>query len=119
MLDKKEKAVMLYLCEVCTPKRSYLISANKIAEELSKKFLLSIAEIDEIMTSLDKDNYIDVVITGGKKGYFYCVMLKNKGVMFKKDLQKQKKELGMLVVRTLCITVLSFVVGLILRTIFA
>lgn len=118
MLDKKEKFVMLYLCEVCTPKRSYLISASTIAEEMSKKFLLSIAEIDEIMTSLAKDNYIDVVISDSKKGYFYCVMLKNKGVMFKKDLQKQKKELGLLLLRTLCITILSFVVGLILRTIF-
>ena len=118
MLDKKEKSVMLYLCEVCTPKRSYLISASTIAEEMSKKFLLSIAEIDEIMTSLAKDNYIDVVISDSKKGYFYCVMLKNKGVMFKKDLQKQKKELALLLVRTFCITILSFVVGLILRTIF-
>ena len=74
--------------------------------------------VDEIMTSLAKDNYIDVVISDSKKGYFYCVMLKNKGVMFKKDLQKQKKELGLLLLRTLCITILSFVVGLILRTIF-
>ena len=119
MLDKKEKAVMLFLCEVCSPKRSYLLSASSIAEELSKKFLLSIAEIDEIMVSLSKDNYIDVVMSGGKKGYFYCVMLKNKGVMFKKDLQKQKKEVWLLILRTLCITFLSFVVGLILRTIFS
>lgn len=118
MLDKKEKAVMLFLCNVCSPKRSYLISAATIAEELSKKFLLSIAEIDEIMTSLAKDNYVDVVISSGKKGYFYCVQLKNKGTMFKKDLQKQRRELYLLLGRTLCITILSFVVGLILRAIF-
>lgn len=118
MLDKKEKNVMLYLSNVCSPKRSYLISASTIAEELSNKFLLSIAEIDEIMMSLAKDNYIDVVISDSKKGYFYCVMLKNKGVMFKKDLQKQKTEVVILLVRTLCITVISFIIGLILKTIF-
>lgn len=109
---------MLFLCGVCAPKRSYLISASVIAEELSKKFLLSIAEIDEIMDSLSKDNYLDVVISNSKKGYFYCVKLKNKGAMFKKDLQKHKKELWLLVLRTLSFTLLSFVVGLLLRAIF-
>lgn len=118
MLEKKEKMVMLLLCEICSPKRSYLISADTIAEFLSKKYILSIAELDEIMISLSKDNYIDVVISDGKKGYFYCISLKNKGITFKKDLAKQKKEVWILIARTLCITVLSFVVGLILKTIF-
>lgn len=118
MLEKKEKLVMLFLCEVCTGKRSYLISASTIAEYISNKYILSIAELDEIMVSLSKDNYIDVVFSDGKKGYYYCISLKNKGLTFKKDLLKQKKELLMLLGRTLFFAVLSFVVGLILKIIF-
>ncbi|MBR4407718.1 MAG: hypothetical protein IKT27_05340 [Clostridia bacterium] len=118
MLDKKEKLVMLYLCEVCPNKRSYLISASKIAEYVSKKFILSIAELDDIMISLAKENYFDVVVSDGRKGYFYCVAMKNKGLTFKKDLAKEKKEVGILLVRTICVTILSFVVGLLLKTIF-
>lgn len=119
MLEKKEKMVMLLLSEICTGKKSYLISADKIAEFVSQKYILSIAELDEIMVSLNKDNYIDVVVSDGKRGYFYCISLKNKGKTFKKDLVKQKKELIMLGVRTLCITVLSFVIGLLLKAIFS
>lgn len=118
MLEKKEKQVMLFLCEVCSGKRSYLISADTIAEYVSKKYLLSIAELDDIMVTLSKDNYIDVVISDGKRGYFYCISMKNKGLTYKKDLVKQKKELAVLIIRTICVTVLSFVVGLLLKNIF-
>ncbi|MDD2445461.1 MAG: hypothetical protein PHX09_01465 [Clostridia bacterium] len=118
MLEKKEKMVMLFLSEVCSGKKSYLISADQIAEYLSRKYVLSIAELDEIMLMLSKDNYIDLVFSDGKKGYFYCISLKNKGLTFKKDLIKHRKELVMLVLRTLGITILSFIVGLILRAIF-
>lgn len=119
MLDKKEKLVMLFLCEVCSGKKAYLISANQIAEYVSRKFILSIAELDEIMLSLSKENYIDLVVSDGKRGYFYCISLKNKGMTFKKDLSKHKKEIAMLLFRTLGITILSFIIGLILRAIFA
>lgn len=118
MLEKKEKMVMLFLCEMCSQKRSYLISAEIIVQHMSKKYLLTLSELDDIMISLSKDNYIDVVVSDGKRGYFYCVLLKNKGLMFKKDLIKQRKETYMLLGRTLCITILSFVIGLILKTIF-
>ena len=110
---------MLFLCEVCSGKKSYLISANQIAEFVSQKYILSIAELDEIMLSLSKDNYIDLVVSDGKRGYFYCISLKNKGMTFKKDLSKHKKEIAMLLLRTLGITILSFIIGLILRAIFA
>ena len=67
---------------------------------------------------LEKDNYIDFVVSDGKKGYYYCVTLKNKGLTYKKDLKKEKKALLMLVVRTTVLAVLSFVVGLLLKVIF-
>ena len=119
MLEKKEKLVMNFLCEVCSGKRSYLISADTIAESVSKKYILSINELDDIMLTLSKDNYIDVVGSDGKRGYFYCITLKNKGLTFRKDIVKHRKELAILFGRTLMITIVSFVFGLILRAIFA
>lgn len=118
MLDKKEKMVMLFLSEICSGKKSYLISVDQIAEYISKKYILSISELDEIMLVLNKENYIDLVFSDGKRGYFYCISLKNKGLTFKKDLIKQKRETVMLLFRTLGITILSFIVGLILKAIF-
>lgn len=118
MLDKKEKLVMSYLCSVCQDKKTYLISTSDIAEFVSKKYIISLAELNDIMISLCKDNYLDFVVTDSKKGYYYCVNLKNKGVTFKKDQKKGKQAILWLIFRTLCLTLLSFVLGLILKMIF-
>ena len=91
MLDKKEKFVILYLVEMCPQKRSYLIFAEQIAEFVSKKYLITISELDDIMISLAKDNYIDFVVSDSKKGYYYCITLKNKARTIKNDIKKQKK----------------------------
>ena len=69
MLDKKEKFVVLYLLEICPNKRPYLILAEQIAEFVSKKYLISTSELDEIMITLAKDNYIDFVVSDSKNGY--------------------------------------------------
>lgn len=118
MLDKKEKFVLLYLVEICSDKRSYLIFAESIAEFVSKKYLISTTELDDIMITLAKDNYIDFVVSDSKKGYYYCITLKNKAYTLKKDLKKQKKELILLIFKTFALAVFSFLIGVILKTIF-
>ena len=118
MLDKKEKLVMLYLSSICLDKRTYLISTSSLAEFVSKKYVISLAELNDIMISLCKDNYLDFVVSNSKKGYYYCVNLKNKGLTFKKDLKKEKQAILMLVVRTVALSVVSFVLGLLLKMIF-
>ena len=109
---------MLYLSEVCKTKKTYLILSTDIAEFVSKKYIISLTELDDIMIMLEKDKYIDFVVSDGKKGYYYCVTLLNKGLTYKKDLKKEKKELLLLVARTLVLAVLSFVVGVLLKAIF-
>lgn len=118
MLDKKEKFVVLYLLEICPNKRSYLVLAEQIAEFVSKKYLISTTELDDIMITLAKDNYIDFVVSDSKNGYYYCITLKNKALTLKRDLKKQKQEFLLLLLRTFGFAVLSFVVGIILKTIF-
>lgn len=118
MLDKKEKLVMSYLSEVCKTKRTYLILSTDIAQFVSQKCIISLGELDDIMIGLEKDNYIDFVVSDGKKGYYYCVSLKNKGITYKKDIKKEKQQIALLLVRTLVLAVVSFVMGLLLKAIF-
>lgn len=118
MLDKKEKLVMLYLLDICVDKKTYLISSSNIAEYVSRKYVISIAELDDIMISLSKDNYLDFVGSSSKKGYYYCVNLKNKGLTYKKDLKKKRQELIGLFIRTIILSVVSFVLGILLKIIF-
>ncbi|MBE7082953.1 MAG: hypothetical protein E7378_04730, partial [Clostridiales bacterium] len=117
MLDKKEKFVILYLLEICPQKRPYLIFAEQIAEFVSKKYLISTSELDDIMLSLAKDNYVDFVVSDSKKGYYYCITLKSKALTLKNDLKKQKKEFAMVLLKTFGLAVFSFIVGIILKTI--
>lgn len=118
MLDKKEKFVILYLLEICPQKRSYLILAENIAEFVSKKYLITTSELDDIMISLSKDNYLEFVASDSKKGYYYCITLKSKALTLKKDIKKQKKEFALVLLRTFGLAVLSFIIGVLLKTIF-
>lgn len=118
MQERKEKLVLKFLCEKCDAKRSHLISPHDIAKAVSKKIILSVNEIDEIMASLSVQNYIDFVVSDSKNGYFYCTKLKKKGQTFLADSKRQKKALGLLVLRSIFLASVSFVFGLILKAIF-
>ena len=117
-MTKKEKLVMSYLCERCQKKKTYLISPQEITSALSKKYVLSIDEIDEIMVQLSNSNYIDFVVSDGKKGYMYCVTLKKCGQTYLNDVKNQKKTLGILVLRSIFLATISFIFGIILKAIF-
>ena len=118
MPDSKEKLVLKYLCKVCSGKKTYLISPHDIAKATCGKMVLSVNEIDEIMTSLSLQNYIDFVVSDSKNGYFYCVKLKKKGQTYLADAKRQKKAMLMLVLRSIFLATVSFVFGLILKAIF-
>ena len=117
-MSRKENLVMNYLCKVCSGKKTYLVSPNAIAEAICKKCVLSIAEIDETMAALALENYIDFVVSDSKDGYYYCVTLKKKGQTYINDSKKQKKTMGLLILRSMFLATVSFVFGIILRAIF-
>ena len=118
MQERKEKFVLKYLCKVCSSKKTHLISPHDIAKEICNKVILSVSEIDEIMTSLSLQNYIDFVVSDGRNGYYYCVKLKKKGQTYLADSKRQRKSLLMLVFRSMFLATVSFVFGLILKAIF-
>ena len=117
-MTRKEKMVMSYLCSKCQQKRTYLISPQEIMQALSKKYVLSIEEIDEIMVQLSNENYIDYVVSDSKKGYFYCVNLKKCGQTFNADTKKNRRTFGLLILRSMFLATVSFVFGIILKAIF-
>ena len=118
MTNRNEKIVMNYLCKVCANKKAYLVSPHDIAQAVNKKAVLAVAEIDEIMTNLSLENYIDFIVSESKNGYCYCVTLKKKGQNFIADSKRQKKTLGLLVLRSMFLATVSFIFGLILKAIF-
>ena len=117
-MTKKERLVMKYLCQRCQQKRTYLVSPQEITQALSKKFILSVEEIDEIMVQLQNLNYIEFVVSDSNKGYFYCINLKKSGQTYNSDTKKNRRTFGLLVLRSIFLATVSFVFGLILRAIF-
>ena len=109
---------MVFLCKKCQKKKTYLISPQEISQALSKKYVLSIEEIDEIMVTLSNENYIDFVVSDSKNGYFYCVNLKKSGQTYMTDTKKNRKAFGMLILRSIFLATVSFVFGIILKAIF-
>ena len=109
---------MTYLCKKCQKNKTYLISPQDITMALSKRYVLSIEEIDEIMVNLSNNNLIDFVVSDGKNGYFYCVNLKKAGQTYLSDLKRNRRTLGMLVIRSCFLATVSFAFGVLLRAIF-
>lgn len=119
MLDKKEKLIMGYIFDMSEKGKSRLFSAQEFVDfTLSKKHILSLGELDEIIITLAKENMIDYVQSEIKKGTVYCISLKNKGYIFKKDLQKEKRWATWIILRTALLAILSFSIGILLRTLF-
>ncbi len=119
MLDKKEKLVMNYIYGECEQNKTHLFSSDEILGILEKKnYSISMNELSEIMLYLSKEGFIDYVQTEGKKGKMFCVSLKNKGLLFKKDVEKEKRYSAWIILRTVLLTLFSFVIGLLLKVIF-
>ena len=118
MPNRNEKLVLKYLCKVCAGKKTYLISPHEIAKNVCKKVVLSSNEIDEILSNLSMQNYIDFVVSDSKNGYYYCIKLKKKGQTYLEETKRQKKTLMLLIARSIFLASVSFVFGLILKTIF-
>ena len=117
-MTRKEKMVMIFLCEKCQKNKTYLISPHEIAQALSKRYILSVEEIDEIVVKLANENLIDFVVSDSKNGYFYCINLKKAGQTYLNDIRKNRRTLGLLILRSCFLATVSFAFGLLLRTIF-
>lgn len=58
------------------------VRLEDISFRLSKKYLLTVKELEEILSLLKRLNYIDFVAKTTQKGYTYTVKLKTKGEEF-------------------------------------
>lgn len=117
-MTNKEKLTLKFLCLHCQKKKTYLISPHEICFALSKKYVLSTSEIDDIMVSLSRQNFIDFVVSDSKNGYFYCVNLKLAGQNFLFNERQKKRNFALLVLRSCFLATVSFLFGVLLKTIF-
>ena len=73
MLSRKEKCVMTYLYDTCNGKGAVLISPHEIIEGIMHKYELNNIEIDQILSALAMDEYIELVNSDSKGKLVYCI----------------------------------------------
>ena len=71
------------------------------------------------MDGLSQENYISVVNSDKNGKLVYCISVLVKGKAFIREQENAKKNLTIMIVRTVALAVLSFVVGIILKAIFS
>lgn len=115
MLTPKEKYVMEYVYQQCTGKKSKLISPREITSFVADKYVIMPNELEQIMTNLSFDNYIDLVKSDKAGEPIYCVSLKSKGEGFHRELSNAKRTTVMLLGRTVILAIISAVVTLLIK----
>lgn len=84
MKEKKLRYLILKELFYENNKKKQTVNAHAFASELSKKELISLLELQQILNDMREDNLIDFVANQDKKGYNYTVKLKTKGEYFLK-----------------------------------
>ena len=117
MLSVKERKIMSFIYEKCFGRGGVLVSPAEFLSELNDPNL-SAAGLARIVRDLAYDGYIDVIETDRKGEFIYCINLLEKGSAFPRELANQRRDFVMRIVTTIGLAVLSFAVGLVLKSIF-
>lgn len=118
MLSKIDREVMRYIYLKSYKKGTSLISPQELISSLKNNLVISPEQLNNAITNLQLDNYIDFVVSNTKGKQVYCFTLKQKGEAFLREQENIKKTNIKLVVRTILLAILSFIVGIILKSIF-
>ena len=117
MLNKIDKTVMSYIYKKSVNKGTSLISPQELLANLNNT-VISPEQLSIAINNLQLDGYIDYVVSNTKGKQVYCFTLKQKGEAFLREEENAKKTNIKLIVRTILLAILSFIVGIILKSIF-
>ncbi len=116
MLSKKEDAVMQIMYSQGMEKKSFLISPIDI--KTISKTPLSEKEVDKILTDLKMDGYFDFIYSDRHGEIVYCVTLLERGKGYERDKMVRRRSLVYRLFLTVAFAIISFIVGLILKSVF-
>lgn len=88
-----KKHAVIILKEVFKGKKGVVstVSLEDVSLKISQKVLLTAAEIEQILSLMANQNYIDIVAKTSKKSYNYTIKLKKRGEIF---LRKRTNKLA-------------------------
>ena len=117
MLSKTENRVMSVLFSECKDKSALLISPTDLIKITGDKGLTQ-SKLDKIMSDLYMDGYFDLIYSDRRGETVYCITLTERGKGYMRGQKVMRRNLAFRLLLTVCLALLSFVIGLILKALF-
>ena len=103
---------------LCKNGASCLVFPNQLICHAGLKGQISVETLNDILSTLEQNDFLDVVYTDKQGNTIYCITLHEKGKNYKINKRTRTKSLLNRIVITVFLAVISFLVGLILKSIF-
>ena len=119
MLNKQENEVMSAVYDMCDGKESCLVSPMEIVSLLPAKRRYTPQKVEQILRSLELDDYFDLIASERKGEKMYVITLHPNGVAYKRTAGGGGRNVTFKIVLSVAGAVVTFVVGILLKMIFS
>ena len=119
MLNKQENEVMSAVYDMCDGKDSCLVSPMEIVSLLPAKRTYTPQKVEQILRSLELDDYFDLIASDRKGEKMYVITLHPNGVAYKRTALQVRRNVTFKIVLSVAGAVITFVVGILLKMIFS
>ena len=118
MLSKNENEIMSAVFSLCDGTDGCLISPLDILSILPAKKKYSPEIIEDILNSLKRDGYFDLITSERKGEKMYVISLKENGYAFKRNEKQRQRDIAFRIMLGFIGAAATFIFGLILKAIF-
>ncbi len=119
MLSRKEGEIMRAVYRLCGERECCLVSAFEILNMLPRRHGYTAESLENILQSLELDGYFDLVLSERKGERMYVITLQRSGEAFRREAQQARRGAAFKIALSAAGAVVAFLVGLLLRAIFA
>ena len=119
MLNKQENEVMRAVYDMCDGKDSCLVSPLEIMSLLPAKRKYTPQKVEQILRSLELDDYFDLIASDRKGEKMYVITLHPNGIAYKRTAVQMRRNITFKVALSVAGAVITFVVGILLKVIFS
>ncbi len=119
MLNKQENEVMKAVYDMCDGKGSCLVSPLEIMSILPEKKKYTPEKVDAILRSLELDDYFDMIESERKGEKMYVITLHPNGEAYDRTRLQTRRSVAFKIALSAAGAVVTFVVGVILKSIFS
>ena len=118
MLKKSEELVLKVILDNAYNNESCLISKESIVAFIGKENLVSLDNVESLLSSLYSNDYIDLLLSSRKGEKLYCITLLKKGKSYNEKKKQELKLIKNKIILAVICALVSFIVGRILVAIF-